>query len=506
MAQAGVALLLAGSARASPGGGGDGPKVGCHSDGHDDPGPAGMTNCSAWPANGPSRPTTPLPPSQRHPVMLVPSMLGSVLDRSLHNSREPYPICPNGGWTGGGDWYQMWPPAGLDPSCSGISCLPTDWFPLYADCWAHDMTMAYNAQNDQYSDPQGVTIRASATLTQLCDKDSNIVSAPAHIARHDSRLLQTASPPLLTTSPLLLLLLLFGPQLAEYYCICNLLQDLGYTPNTEFSSLPYDWRKGPSDWLKPGGYFSLLKAEIEQLRASSGKRVVTVSFSLGGPVFAVFLNKYVDAAWKDANIANWVSFSGTFGGVQESLLQQLTYNGAFTVPSMDNKTALDMMRSWGSQNWMAASLPPNDAVVTVKGSSRTYLGKEIGDVFHLIDQPALEIAYHHNLASTAGPAPGVEAYIIGGTGHQTPRSYEFGPSKLDPSKPDIAAGPTNVTCVDGDQVATHDSLIGLATRWQAQGSQAGKPVHTIVVEASHGNTVSNGQALATLYTALLAAK
>jgi hypothetical protein len=31
-------------------------------------------------------------------------------------------------------------------------------------------------------------------------------------------------------------------------------------------------------------------------------------------------------------------------------------------------------------------------------------------------------------------------------------------------------------------------------------------VHTIVVEASHGNTVSNGQALATLYTALLAAK
>ena len=44
----------------------------------------------------------PLPKHSRHPVMFVPSMIGSNLYRKLHNSKEPYPICPNGGYFGGG--------------------------------------------------------------------------------------------------------------------------------------------------------------------------------------------------------------------------------------------------------------------------------------------------------------------------------------------------------------------------------------------------------------------
>lgn len=157
------------------------------------------------------------------------------------------------------------------------------------------MTMVYNPSTDLYGDPPGVTIRTSATLAQLCDTDASI--------------------------------------LAEYSCICTLLEDLGYTREVDLVSISYDWRKSPSDWMKPGGYFSQLKAGIENLRKTSGKTVIPVSFSLGGPVLAVFLNRYVTSAWKDANIANWVSYSGTFGGVQESLYQQLTYNGAYTISS-----------------------------------------------------------------------------------------------------------------------------------------------------------------------------
>ena len=37
----------------------------------------------------------------------------------------------------------------------------------------------------------------------------------------------------------------------------------------------------------------------------NGKPVVLVSFSLGGPVTAVFLNRYVDQAWKDQNRTRW---------------------------------------------------------------------------------------------------------------------------------------------------------------------------------------------------------
>jgi hypothetical protein len=112
--------------------------------------------------------------------------------------------------------------------------------------------------------------------------------------------------------------------------------------------------------MAAGGYFSQLKAEIEQLRARNGGRpVVLVSFSLGGPVAHVFFQR-VTQAWKDANIKSWLSTSGTFGGVQESLMQQIGYNGSFTVSTMSQASSVGMMQSWGSQNWMASILAPND--------------------------------------------------------------------------------------------------------------------------------------------------
>eukprot|EP01043_Picozoa_sp_COSAG02_P007287 COSAG02_NODE_216_length_28610_cov_57.176879_11_plen_98_part_00 len=47
----------------------------------------------------------PLPQASRHPVMFVPSMIGSNLYRRLHKASEPYPICTTGGgWDRGGDW------------------------------------------------------------------------------------------------------------------------------------------------------------------------------------------------------------------------------------------------------------------------------------------------------------------------------------------------------------------------------------------------------------------
>ena len=60
--------------------------------------------CAGFAANA-SGGFFPLPKASRHPVMFVPSMIGSNLYRKLHNSNEPYPICPNGGYFGGGgEW------------------------------------------------------------------------------------------------------------------------------------------------------------------------------------------------------------------------------------------------------------------------------------------------------------------------------------------------------------------------------------------------------------------
>lgn len=117
-AVAGAVLVLAGvqHTEGSPGGTGN---TACHTPNQpNDPGHKGMSSCTKWPADGPQRPTSPLPASARHPIMLVPSMLGSWLERKITHSTEPYPICADGGWMGGSDWYNMWPPKGLDPKCS----------------------------------------------------------------------------------------------------------------------------------------------------------------------------------------------------------------------------------------------------------------------------------------------------------------------------------------------------------------------------------------------------
>ena len=144
-------------------------------------GPKGTHNSSFGECAGlnASRAYAPLPKAARHPVMFIPSMIGSNLYRKLHNSNEPYPICPNGGYFGGGgDWYRMWPPNGVenlikDPSCRSLSasvtdltCLTavSDFIPMYADCWAHDLTLQYDSTTDQYDDQRGVTIVANGSL------------------------------------------------------------------------------------------------------------------------------------------------------------------------------------------------------------------------------------------------------------------------------------------------------------------------------------------------------
>ena len=75
--------------------------------------------CSDW-----DHPT--VPPTQRAPVMLLPPLTGSWLEKRLTSSIEPWFICKdNAGWA------QWWPP----------SLYSTNILPGYADCWANDATL-----------------------------------------------------------------------------------------------------------------------------------------------------------------------------------------------------------------------------------------------------------------------------------------------------------------------------------------------------------------------------
>ena len=137
------------------------------------------------------------------------------------------------------------------------------------------------------------------------------------------------------------------------------------------------------------------------------------------------------------------------------------------------------------------------------GSSKKYTGKDVGGLFHQIGQPELETAWHHNVQSTSLAAPGVETYVIAGSGFGTPQAYEFAPTRDGRGLPDMTQ-PPRPHCVDGDGVATMDSLIGVPTRWQAQGTQRGKPVHLVTLpKMGHGNTVGAPEATDLLYEILM---
>ena len=193
-----------------------------------------------------------------------------------------------------------------------------------------------------------------------------------------------------------------------------------------------------------------------------------------------------------------------FGGVQESLVQQINYNGSTTIPTMGRDASVKMFQSWGSQTWMGSILAPNDVVVNVTGSSVQYHGRDVAQLYNLIKRPDLRIAATRAALRTAETAPGVETYVFSGSGYPTPRTFEFRAAAN--GQPDLlndAFAPV-AHCVDGDSVATMESLNGVPQRWAAQGEQQGKKLEIVALaNTSHGNDVFTEQVARKLYEILI---
>jgi hypothetical protein len=261
----------------------------------------------------------PLPKATRHPVMFVPSMIGSSLYRKLHNSNEPYPICPNGGYFGGGgDWcvrwrlsngekrrtplslstvvvavlllllqhprapaavdllraprtrrYRMWPPTGIetlsaDPNCKSpsasitdLTCLTSmsDFIPMYADCWANDLTLVYDRATDTYNDQRGITTVANGSLDVVAwqgdpaDAPHDITGKPTFgIPEYKCLAGAPVFPsPFNSWKPRSVCVLTAGT-----FRSAGVLDAAGYERGTEYDSIGWDWRKAPGDWMAPG--------------------------------------------------------------------------------------------------------------------------------------------------------------------------------------------------------------------------------------------------------------
>ena len=404
------------------------------------------------------------------------------MDWKMVNRKQKHLVCKRNS-----DWIEFFPP---DPQMI---------LPLEADCYFDDASLIYDPATDLYAYPPGVEIRVNMTLESQCDVDPSTA--------------------------------MFTFNRTSFGCVCKNLQAMGYQRYQDFQTLPYDWRLGPKDWMSPGGYFEHLQSFIEEMSrnaTSTNKKVTAVGFSLGSPVFALFLQRYVSLAWREQYIASFVSLSGVFGGTAETLLSQLQ-EGNEGFPSFPWAKSLEfaMTQSYGSFSWMSAILPPQSLLATV-GAKITYTAAQLPELFGAAGYTRVGQQVAKAANYSVYDAVGVEAHVIYGTGYPTPSSFSFPPKadgtanfsapcrymfnnddnedvtalpaqgtrRLQPYPPYPPPNPKTdciVNSTDGDGTGTVESLAAVPAAWTKKQAQ---PVHLIALPGlGHDDTQMSSTAM-----------
>ena len=121
--------------------------------------------------------------------------------------------------------------------------------------------------------------------------------------------------------------------MAGYWIWNKILENLaviGYDLNT-MTVAAYDWRLAYQDLERRDGYFSKLKATIEQNSVNTGEKTVLASHSMGSQVVFFFL-KWVEAdgyggggpGWVDRHVESMVDISGSLLGTPKAIVALLS--------------------------------------------------------------------------------------------------------------------------------------------------------------------------------------
>jgi pimeloyl-ACP methyl ester carboxylesterase len=181
------------------------------------------------------------------------------------------------------------------------------------------------------------------------------------------------------------------------------LRQRGYELGKDVLGVPYDWRLGASEFAKDEdsrfgpGLYKRAKALIEKAHADSGQKVHLIGYSMGTPVCAAFLQNYVDQAWKDAHVMDFVSVAGVWAGtpmITENQISGLAYlfaAGAASIPQQ-LRFLLDQIKPAALQgmadNWAGfyflspQEVPhgPNPTIVTTQDGT-TYTAGQMAELY-----------------------------------------------------------------------------------------------------------------------------
>jgi pimeloyl-ACP methyl ester carboxylesterase len=152
----------------------------------------------------------------------------------------------------------------------------------------------------------------------------------------------------------------------------TLVNNANYVADVDIRAATYDWRLGP-DALEAGGWMDATEALLKSMSDAAGSPVVVVSFSMGGPVASLFLDR-LSLAFKSKYIAAYVSIAGAFGGSTWTPMCLIStgiqlYPGVTTI----NEDLLQgVMANWGGAAWMTPNLktfPANQVWFTKGGKT-----------------------------------------------------------------------------------------------------------------------------------------
>jgi len=219
--------------------------------------------------------------------------------------------------------------------------------------------------------------------------------------------------------------------------------------------------------------------------SNGGEPVVVLSLSMGGPVFMLFLNHFVDQEWRSKFIDSYVSLDGAFGG-SLSAVETVVSASSWLKTFGNGELLRGLVQTYGSVAWL---LPDRD----IFGGNRTFVGNPKGN--YTVDQLS-QILNQANATLTIDmlqsilkqglngyQAPGVPVHIIHGVNVSTPSYALYNTTGME-NEPYTVYG-------DGDGTILLEGLTYLAKYNSTQ-----SPVYLYPIKGMfHGGSVHNAKAL-----------
>ena len=206
-------------------------------------------------------------PEKQHPIVFVPGLFGSALDVKLDLpewQKMPHDSCPR---TTNGTWQRLW--------ISGKYAVPIDQF----DCMMRYLSHNISADGSSIPSVAGCETRMPYFGHTACidplDPDD-----------------------------------VFGSILSIYGHYAKRVHEMGYVDNKTFFVAGYDWSLPPTpQWLKD------TKELIEKAVETTGKKVVLMSHSMGGPFTYIFLMSQTQE-WRNHYIQHYIPVSPVTAGAE----------------------------------------------------------------------------------------------------------------------------------------------------------------------------------------------